>query len=553
VRIDVRLDEIVLRALETKPELRYQQVSEVKTGVETIVRSAAAAMTGTAGKASDLASNVARRPRALPGPRFSKPKMAMALGVALLLAAGTATVMVKKAFFPGPPDSYFLPNYRHFQRLPSGLFILRPTHFSTPINGLDYSCETDNPAGDHVTWNMGRNRSFVQLLCRIYNCTTNQVVLPPGAPTEGFDYLYTLRDPNGLGHFEAAIKKLGYTAHWEDQPERRLVVEKVAASTPSGQHATHDGNVNVNVASNGDAPLSYQWIFNPTASDSTLSTAEFRMRRVADDTDDSVASDTVTNFFDANRFEPLRLLPGFLLDGKAVERAGWHVADGRTNLVLGLTEEGSRQFEALTSANLHHRIAVVFQGRLLFAPTIAASIRTRTLDIPVNWNMKKLERTMNDLNRMNHPAADLRFGPEQESILPPLNGNHTFLNLRANRLLSTFISDFELRAFHDWQRANGADLGAAVEEKVPVLLAYDMATVPAVVSGLDNASPSVIWNNWNLMVNEPKPRTVLVKPSTNGPDTYYFRTRDDAWGVLQIIGFTENPRGVKLRYKLVQP
>src|ERR1039458_6016934 len=37
VQIDVRLDEVVLRALEQKPELRYQQVSEVKTQVETIV------------------------------------------------------------------------------------------------------------------------------------------------------------------------------------------------------------------------------------------------------------------------------------------------------------------------------------------------------------------------------------------------------------------------------------------------------------------------------------------------------------------------------------
>jgi hypothetical protein len=36
VLIYVRLDEVVLRALETNPELRYQQVSEVKTYVETI-------------------------------------------------------------------------------------------------------------------------------------------------------------------------------------------------------------------------------------------------------------------------------------------------------------------------------------------------------------------------------------------------------------------------------------------------------------------------------------------------------------------------------------
>ncbi|MCX6905991.1 MAG: serine/threonine-protein kinase, partial [Verrucomicrobia bacterium] len=37
VRIDVRLDEVVLHALEKEPERRYQQVSEVKTMIETIV------------------------------------------------------------------------------------------------------------------------------------------------------------------------------------------------------------------------------------------------------------------------------------------------------------------------------------------------------------------------------------------------------------------------------------------------------------------------------------------------------------------------------------
>jgi serine/threonine protein kinase len=37
VQIDVRLDEVVLRALEKEPEQRYQQASEIKTRVETIV------------------------------------------------------------------------------------------------------------------------------------------------------------------------------------------------------------------------------------------------------------------------------------------------------------------------------------------------------------------------------------------------------------------------------------------------------------------------------------------------------------------------------------
>jgi serine/threonine protein kinase len=41
VHIDVRLDEVVLRALEQKPEMRYQQASVLKTEVETIVAEAA--------------------------------------------------------------------------------------------------------------------------------------------------------------------------------------------------------------------------------------------------------------------------------------------------------------------------------------------------------------------------------------------------------------------------------------------------------------------------------------------------------------------------------
>jgi hypothetical protein len=41
VQIDVRLDEVVLRALETKPELRYQKASALKTQIETIASTCA--------------------------------------------------------------------------------------------------------------------------------------------------------------------------------------------------------------------------------------------------------------------------------------------------------------------------------------------------------------------------------------------------------------------------------------------------------------------------------------------------------------------------------
>jgi serine/threonine protein kinase len=43
VRVDVRLDEVVLRALEKEPELRYQQANEVRTRLETIAKAPAPA------------------------------------------------------------------------------------------------------------------------------------------------------------------------------------------------------------------------------------------------------------------------------------------------------------------------------------------------------------------------------------------------------------------------------------------------------------------------------------------------------------------------------
>ena len=55
VQIDVRLDEIVLRALEQKPELRYQQASVLKTQVETI--------SAAAPKSETLAPNSESLPR----------------------------------------------------------------------------------------------------------------------------------------------------------------------------------------------------------------------------------------------------------------------------------------------------------------------------------------------------------------------------------------------------------------------------------------------------------------------------------------------------------
>jgi serine/threonine protein kinase len=61
VVIDVRLDEVVLRALEKRPDLRYQQVSDVKTVVENIVASSGRPVAGN--QKPECESHISRSPR----------------------------------------------------------------------------------------------------------------------------------------------------------------------------------------------------------------------------------------------------------------------------------------------------------------------------------------------------------------------------------------------------------------------------------------------------------------------------------------------------------
>ncbi|MCP5521032.1 MAG: protein kinase [Verrucomicrobiales bacterium] len=87
VQIDVRLDEVVLRALERKPELRYQQASAFKTEVETIV--ADTADPGT------RASDAATEPQGPLGPSRFQWNLWALLGAAV----GTSLWMPVAAIF----------------------------------------------------------------------------------------------------------------------------------------------------------------------------------------------------------------------------------------------------------------------------------------------------------------------------------------------------------------------------------------------------------------------------------------------------------------------
>ena len=109
VEIDVRLDEVVLRALETKPERRYQQVSEVKTRVESI--------SSTLDRATRAAASASPEESPAPGSQGAL--------LALAVLAGLLPLLFWRSFLPG---QILFCNDRplgllnaEWMRLPSGL------------------------------------------------------------------------------------------------------------------------------------------------------------------------------------------------------------------------------------------------------------------------------------------------------------------------------------------------------------------------------------------------------------------------------------------------
>ena len=100
VSIDVRLDEIVLRALEKQPELRYQQVSEVKTMVETIVatppgssRRPPLLSEATAGEKAQADKSAIPNPQSAIESRFSRTAIVGACW-AVFVVAGLAPMFI---------------------------------------------------------------------------------------------------------------------------------------------------------------------------------------------------------------------------------------------------------------------------------------------------------------------------------------------------------------------------------------------------------------------------------------------------------------------------
>ncbi len=155
------------------------------------------------------------------------------------------------------------------------------------------------------------------------------------------------------------------------------------------------------------------------------------------------------------------------------------------------------------------------------------------------------------------PSAKLTFGPVIEREIPsaPTDNKEWLIDFDTGKIIS--ISPEELakqvpkvegvNPVLAWYHQTGMDALVRVEEPIHGLGGTELVVVPAKDTDGLNLEPDAVVNSVSGL--KPDDGSILRGDT---PLIYKFKTREGGIGILQIVGFTEKPKGVKIRYKMVQ-
>ncbi len=278
----------------------------------------------------------------------------------------------------------------------------------------------------------------------------------------------------------------------------------------------------------------------------------------------------------------LRLLREVFLDDAAVATATVGTNElGNAEITLHLTDEGARTLARVTDQKNGRRFAIVHQGRILIAPMVKGMLVGRELKIVGNFSAAEASRIVTALNQGRLPSHSA-FGPVIERLVPLAFPETTnwFLDLetgtmsmpppefadavtgRNDLLYWDNLTVIRKEQFAEWAKATGADLFVRSQESLETIggiWALAQGPTPGRWDDLDALTLTQLEAAITTIETSRKdsermerfglgPRGMLhPRQSVN----YFFKTRDGTLGVLQLAGTSDNPRGVKIRYKLV--
>ena len=158
------------------------------------------------------------------------------------------------------------------------------------------------------------------------------------------------------------------------------------------------------------------------------------------------------------------------------------------------------------------------------------------------------------------PVQLISFGPVIERVVADSKADFkteaertnaaTMIDFDSGSLLAgpSAIWEEDAKAQKSWMQTNGVDaLGVIPQVNGLVGLDMKVAAVPPSAWGQVLAPDFT-----NQLAGVTARETTVLSGQVGSVSTWFFQTRKGRMGILQITGFSDNPRGVKIRYKLVQ-
>ncbi|MBN1444217.1 MAG: PEGA domain-containing protein [Planctomycetes bacterium] len=151
------------------------------------------------------------------------------------------------------------------------------------------------------------------------------------------------------------------------------------------------------------------------------------------------------------------------------------------------------------------------------------------------------------IDRHGPPLFDVTF----EFVLPhPVRRHAELLDLDTGAYATMEEFGADDRATHRWVRDRGMDALGVIEGGTTGALLFDVATLDIPREKWSAITSEDIANDPALKQKEPDKITrLLCEPSSPVP-TCIFRTREGSLGVLQVLGESGAPKGVRIRYRL---
>jgi hypothetical protein len=217
-------------------------------------------------------------------------------------------------------------------------------------------------------------------------------------------------------------------------------------------------------------------------------------------------------------------------------------------------ERGAARFAGLTERSINAPLAILFDGRVVTAPRVREKISGGQAEIILRPTaeqafaelLQSLPET--DPNAPPEPA----FGPVLDLVLTA--GPQDLLDLdtgKVTRLDASAVPGMGQPGSSPGSPENHLDLGGITDPAVHGLIGWDLIAMPVAASLWDSLPASALRGMQKDFLGACKPGSVsFLTAKGELPETFIVLTREGGLALLQILAFTEDPEGVRIRYKL---